>query len=87
MAPEDATFRLKFIPTADSQNPVAVNCSAVNVAQGTAYVDFGFLEPQIIVGLTDALRAGKSPPDEIEAKHLLRVAMSPEAMLQLLIRA
>jgi len=83
MAPEDATFRIKFIPSADSETPLAVNCSGVNVVQGTGYIDFGFFEPRTFVGLTDALRAGEKPPEEVEAKHLLRLAMSPEGMLQL----
>lgn len=84
MAITEATFRVKFIPTAGSDNPVVVNCSAVNVAQGTGYIDFGFIEPPAIVRLTDALRAGEKPPEEVEAKHLLRIAMSPQAMQQLM---
>lgn len=83
MALEEAAFRLKLIPTATSQTPVAVNCAAVHVAQGTGYIDFGFLEPQTIVGVTEALRAGEKPPEEVEAKHLLRLAMSPQVMRQL----
>lgn len=83
MAPEDTSFQIKFIPTGTSQTPVAVNCSGVNVAQGTGYIDFGFIEPRDIVALTDALRAGEKAPEEVEAKHLLRLTMSPEAMVQL----
>ncbi len=77
---EEAHFRLKFLRTASSELPLAVNCAAAHITQGTAYIDFGFLEPELLIAFTDKFKAGEKLPDEVEARHVVRVAMSPEGV-------
>ena len=80
---EQIGFRLKWVGAPASETPVMVNCCAVHVAQGTWYIDFGFLDPRVIVATAEGVRAVGKPPEELETKHVLRVAMSPETMEQL----
>lgn len=75
-----AHFRVKFLRTASSELPLAVNCAAAHITQGTAYIDFGFLEPELLMAFTEKFKAGERLPDEVEARHVVRVAMSPEGL-------
>jgi hypothetical protein len=84
MVEKEATFKLRFVDRGDSRTPVAVNCSLVHMAQGTAFIDFGLVEPETIVKLTNLLRGGEKVPEEIEARLLIRVAMSPQILEQIM---
>lgn len=84
MTAKEGSFKLKFVDGGETGGPVAVNCSMVHLAQGIGYIDFGLVEPATIVTLTDLLRGGGKAPEEIEAKLLIRVAMSPQILEQIM---
>ena len=75
--------RLELVPTGDADRPVSVNCSLINIAQGTVYLDFGFLDPGLIVAISGKIEANEPLPNILEGKLIVRVALSPQALLTL----
>jgi len=84
MVEKEAAFKLKFVDRGESRAPVGVNCSIVHMAQGTVFIDFGLVEPETIIRLTSLLRGGEKVPEEIEARLLVRVAMSRQVLEQIM---
>ena len=39
---------VRLHPVEQSDQPIMANCSTVSVAQGIAYLDFGFIEPALL---------------------------------------
>lgn len=74
---------VKMTPVGTSDQPVSANISTVNVAQGIAYLDFGFIEPNVLAGVALASRQGRKLPENLEGKLVVRVAMSMDALLRL----
>lgn len=62
-------------PIDHSDQPVSANYSAVGVAQGIAYLDFGFLEPTQLAGVVHQVRSGNGQPKGLEGSLVVRVAM------------
>ena len=75
------SVNLKLVSVGQSDQPVAVNGTAIQVAQGVAYIDFGFIDPAVIVALTRSARAGTQPPQtNVEGRLQVRVAMSVDTL-------
>ena len=70
------SVNLKLVSVGPSDQPVAVNGTTIQVAQGVAYLDFGFIDPAVLVALTRSAKTGTQPTQTVvEGKLLVRVAM------------
>ena len=70
-------------PVEQSNQPVSANYSTVGVAQGIAYLDFGFLEPAQLAGVVRNVRSGNGAPDRLEGTLVVRVAMGLDVVQRL----
>ena len=70
-------------PMDHSDQPVSANYSAVGVAQGIAYLDFGFLEPAQLAGMVRTVRSGNGTPERLEGTLVVRVAMGLDVVHRL----
>ena len=66
-----------------SDQPVSANHIAVSVAQGIAYLDFGFIEPAALATLARTAQEGKAMPERVEGKLAVRVAMGLDVLQRL----
>lgn len=73
--------RLKSIGDADQ--PTLANYSHVSLAQGLAYVDFGFLEPGILGAVAQRAQKGETLPKQLEGTRTVRVALPIDAVIRL----
>ena len=74
---------VRLTPSADSDRPVFSNFTNVNVAPGTVFVDFGFLEPGVLSALPQMVKDGNKLPEAINGRLSVRVAMGLDAMANL----
>jgi len=70
-------------PVAQSNQPLSANYSTVGVAQGIAYLDFGFLEPAQLAGVVKNVRSGNGTPGGLEGTLVVRVAMGLDVVQRL----
>ncbi|MGH7167481.1 MAG: hypothetical protein ACREII_03015 [Nitrospiraceae bacterium] len=77
------TLNVKLSPVGTSDQPVSANYTTVGVAQGIAYVDFGFIEPGALGTLAREVRQGKEIPRSLDGKLVVRVALPLDALLRL----
>ena|SRR5215831_4155007 len=66
-----------------SGHPRATNYTNVGVAQGIAYVDFGFIEPAILGAIANTAKNGQVAPKGIEGQLVTRVAMGVDVLARL----
>ena len=66
-----------------SAHPHATNYTNVGVAQGIAYVDFGFIEPAMLGAIARTAKDGQAAPKVIEGQLVTRVAMGIEVLARL----
>ena len=76
-------LNVKLSPVGNSDQPVAANYTTVGVAQGIAYLDFGFLEPGALGALARSAREGKEMPKSLEGRLAVRVALPLDVLLRL----
>lgn len=76
-------LQVKLKPVNQSDQPLSVNYSAVGVAQGIAYLDFGFIEPALMATVVRSVQNGGNVPKNLEGKLAARVAMPLEGILRL----
>src|SRR5712671_4206605 len=74
---------IRLVPIDNSDQPVFANYSAVNVAPGIAFVDFGFLEPAMLTALPRVARQGGKLPESVNGKLAVRVAMGYDGLANL----
>ena len=74
---------VRLAPSGDSDRPVFSNFTNVNVAPGTVFIDFGFLEPGVLSALPQMVREGSKLPEAINGRLSVRVAMGLDAMANL----
>jgi len=77
------TLNVKLTPVNQSDQPVSANYSTVGVAQGIAYLDFGFLEPAALGALARSAREGKEMPKSLEGRLAVRVALPLDVLQRL----
>jgi hypothetical protein len=73
--------RLK--PSESSAHPRATNYTNVGVAQGIAYLDFGFIEPALLAAIAKTAKDGQAAPKGLEGALVTRVAMSVDVLARL----
>ena len=66
-----------------SAHPRAANYTNVGVAQGIAYVDFGFIEPALLGAIAKTAKDGQPAPKGIEGQLVARVAMGVDVLARL----
>ncbi len=66
-----------------SAHPKAANYTNVGVAQGIAYVDFGFIEPALLGAIAKTAKDGQAAPKGIEGQAVARVAMGVDVLARL----
>src|SRR5262245_24984048 len=74
---------VKLMPVNHSDQPVSVNYTNVAVAQGIAYLDRGFIEPNALTMVARAAQNGQSFPKSLEGKLGVRVAMGLDVVQRL----
>lgn len=70
-------------PSDSSAHPRAVNYTNVGVAQGIAYLDFGFIEPALMAAVAKTAKEGQAVPKGLDGHLVTRVAMDISALARL----
>ncbi len=74
---------IRLAPVGDSDQPVVANYSAVDLAPGMAFIDFGFLEPSVLAALPSMAKLGGKLPERLNGKLAVRVAMGYDTLANL----
>jgi len=72
-APQRMGVRLAPVNNSDQQ--VVENRAAVNVAPGMVFLEFGFIEPNLLAALPRAAKQGGKLPQTVNGKLAVRAAM------------
>jgi len=82
---KDTTIALnvRLKPTDPSAHPRATNYTNVGVAQGIAYVDFGFIEPTLLAAIAKTAKDGQAAPKGLDGALVTRVAMGVDVLARL----
>lgn len=83
--PKDQTIALNvpLKPSEPSTHPRATNYTNVEVAQGIAYIDFGFIEPVLLATIAKKAKDGQAAPKGLEGALVTRVAMGVKVLARL----
>lgn len=83
--PKDTTVALnvRLKPSESSAHPRAANYTNVGIAQGIAYLDFGFLEPAFLAAISKTAKDGQAAPKGLDGHLVTRVAMDVSALVRL----
>jgi hypothetical protein len=76
-------LNVRLKPSEPSAHPRATNYTNVNVAQGIAYVDFGFIEPTLLAAIATTAKDGQAAPKGLDGTLVSRVAMSVDVLARL----
>lgn len=82
---KDATIALnvRLKPSDSSAHPRAANYTNVGMAQGMAYLDFGFIEPALLAAIAKTAKDGQAAPKGLDGHLVTRIAMDVGAMARL----
>jgi hypothetical protein len=82
---KDKTIALnvRLKPSEPSAHPRATNYTNVGVAQGIAYLDFGFIEPTLLAAIAKTAKDGQAPPKGLDGTLVTRVAMGVDVLVRL----
>ena len=83
--PKDKTIALnvRLKPSEPSAHPRATNYTNVGVAQGIAYVDFGFIEPTQLAAIAKTAKDDQAAPKGLDGILVTRVAMGIDVLTRL----
>lgn len=76
-------LNVRLKPSESSSQPRATNYTNVGVAQGIAYVDFGFIEPALLAAVAKTAKEGQAAPKGLEGALVTRVAMGVDVLARL----
>jgi hypothetical protein len=81
----DTTIALnvRLKPSEVSAHPRATNYTNVGVAQGIAYLDFGFIEPALLAAIAKTAKDGQAAPKGLDGHLVTRVAMDIGSLARL----
>lgn len=77
------TLNVRLKSSDSSAHPRAANYTNVGLAQGIAYVDFGFIEPALLGAIAKTAKNGQAAPKGIEGQLVTRVAMGVDVLARL----
>lgn len=83
MSKKVVAVNVKLTPVNHSDQPVSVNYTNVAIAQGIAYLDCGFIEPNALALVARAVQNGQPFPKSVEGKLGVRVAMGLDVVQRL----
>jgi hypothetical protein len=83
--PKDAPIALnvRLAPSDSSAHPRMTNYANVGMAQGIAYLDFGFIEPALLASVAKMAKDGPAAPKRVDGSLITRVAMDILALARL----
>jgi hypothetical protein len=83
--PKDAPIALnvRLSPSDSSAHPRVTNYSNVGMAQGVAYIDFGFIEPALLAAVAKTAKNGPAAPKRLDGYLVARVGMDVLALARL----
>ena len=76
-------LNVRVKPCEPSAHPRATNYTNVGVAQGIAYLDFGFIEPTLLAVIAKTATDGQAAPKGLEGALVTRVAMGVDVLARL----
>jgi hypothetical protein len=76
-------FNVRLKPVDYSNLRHLANYSHVGLAQGIAYLDFGFIEPALLGAIAQTAKEGQPVPKAIDGQLVSRVAMGVDVLVQL----
>lgn len=81
----DTTIALnvRLKPSDSSAHPRAVNYTNAGIAQGIAYLDFGFIEPALLAAIAKTAKDGQAAPKGLDGHLVTRVAMDVGSLARL----
>jgi hypothetical protein len=77
------SLNVRLKPSESSAHPRATNYTNVGVAQGIAYVDFGFIEPTALAAIAKMAKDSQAAPKGLDGALVTRVAMSVDVLARL----
>ncbi len=82
---KDKTIALnvRLKPSDPSAHPHTTNYTNVGIAQGIAYLDFGFIEPGLLAAIANTSKDGQAAPKGLEGALVTRVAMGIDVLARL----
>lgn len=82
---KDTTIALnvRLKPSESSAHPRATNYTNVGIAQGIAYLDFGFIEPKLLAAIAKTAKDGQAAPKGLDGHLVTRVAMDVGSLTRL----
>ena len=80
---QTVALNVRLKPSESSAHPRATNYTNVGVAQGIAYLDFGFIEPSLLGAIAKTAKDGQAAPKGLEGHLVTRVAMSVDVLARL----
>lgn len=83
--PKDTQIALnvRLSPSDSSAHPRVTNYTNVGMAQGVAYLDFGFIEPALLAAVAKMAKDGTAAPKRVDGSLVTRVAMEVNALARL----
>ncbi|MGE0642352.1 MAG: hypothetical protein AB7P24_01650 [Nitrospira sp.] len=83
--PKDTTIALNVrLKSSDSSaHPRAANYTNVGIAQGIAYLDFGFIEPGLLAAIARTAKDSQAAPKGLDGHLVTRVAMDIGSLARL----
>jgi hypothetical protein len=76
-------LNVRLKPSEPSAHPHSVNYSNVGLAQGIAYLDFGFIEPATLAVIAKTAKDGQAAPKGLDGHLVTRVAMGVDVLARL----
>ena len=81
--PTAIPLNVRLKPSESSAHPRMVNYTNVGVAQGIAYLDFGFIEPALLAAIARTAKDGQPAPKGLDGHLVTRVALPVGNLAQL----
>ena len=71
-APQSKNLGVRLAPVNNSDQPVSANYTALNIAPGMVFIDFGFLERAMLTTLPRMVKqGGKKLPETVNGKRAM----------------
>lgn len=74
---------VRLRPVEQSDQPITSNFATLAVAQGIAYVDFGFIEPALLAKVMVDSQNGQTLPEQVDGKLVARVSLGLDVLARL----
>ena len=77
------TLNVRLRPAEHTDLPVIANYTDINVMQGIAYLNFGFIEPALLIEVGKQSPNGGAVPKHMDGSLMTRVALPLHSLLRL----